>query len=133
LLLLGLAASLVLFLVATSRQGEEPDTSELPALATQVVAPGRPDPTVARIRVGEYLRLEPKEATGERYAVVVSERDVNDPVLEVKSARGERPLVLGARNGTVLVTVLQEPVCPNEGVCRQYRQNLGAVRVTVVP
>jgi len=35
--------------------------------------------------------------------------------------------------GTVLVTVLLEPDCPAEGICRAYRRNLGAVRVRVVP
>ncbi len=123
-----------MFLVAISRQGEAPDSTELPELRTQVVAPAKPNPSTARIRVGEYLRVVPTARNGsERFATVVSERDPNNPVLEVDSARGETPLVRGARSGTVVVTVLLEPVCPNEGICRQYRQNLGAVRVNVVP
>jgi hypothetical protein len=133
-LLAGLAVSLIIFLVALSRHGKAPDSSELPPLQTQVVAPGRPNPTTARLHVGEYLRIAPTAGpAGERFATVVSERVPSDPVLEVDSARGETPLVRGARTGTVVVTVLLEPMCPSEGVCRQYRQNLGAVRVTVVP
>lgn len=122
-----------MFLVAVSRHGERPNASELPPLQTQVVAPGRPDPTVARLRLGEYLRIQPPGREGDRYAAVLVDSDPNRPVLHLESAQGEAPLVRALAPGDEVVTVLIEPMCANAGACRQYRQNLGAVRVTVVP
>ena len=127
-----LAISLLVFLVAISRHGNAPPPQELPAPSGQVVVPRKPDPTAARIHVGEYLQVQVPAGPDDRFGTVISQSD-DRPVLEVTSGPATPPLLRGTSEGSVVVTVLLEPHCPEEGVCREYRQNLGAIRVTVLP
>jgi hypothetical protein len=133
LLLPALAISLVVFLVATSHRTTAPSPGELPTPSAPTVGLGRPEPTTARLKVGDLLQVQVAGRPGDRYGTVISQSD-DRPVLEVLGGdESTPPLLRGVSRGTVVVTVLLEPTCPPEGVCRQYRQNLGAVRVTVDP
>ena len=72
-------------------------------------------------------------APDDRFGTVISQSD-DHPVLEVDVRHRDAaadPRRVG--QGSVVVTVLLEPQCPPEGVCHEYRRNLGAVRVTVDP
>lgn len=130
-LLSGLALSLVLFLLALSPASDEPPPVESPTPAAVLVPVGKPDPTSVRLRAGEFLRVDLRPAVGDRYATVVSESNLQSPVLEQTSAPAAAPMLRALRGGAVVVTVLLEPKCPPEGICREYRRNLGAIRVTV--
>jgi hypothetical protein len=133
-LLLALALALGVFLVALTvrDRATSPPASELPTPSASEVAPGRPDPTTARLRVGEYLRVTVPGGPDAQYGTVIS----NPPgppqtILDVVSAPNAAPQVQAVAPGTVLVTVLLEPRCPPSASCHEYRSNLGAVRVTV--
>jgi hypothetical protein len=131
-LLPALAVSLVVFLFAISHRPSEPPAGELPPPASKAVALGRPQPTAARMHVGEYLQVRLAAREDDRFGTVISQSN-DRPVLEVTNGTTAPPLLRGVAAGSVVVTVLLEPKCPPEGVCRQYRRNLGAVRVTVDP
>lgn len=131
-LLPALAISLIVFLVAISHKGKSPPQQELPPPASQPVPLGLPEPTAARLRIGEYLQVQHAAAPDDRFGTVISQSDAH-PVLEVAGGTSTPPLIRAVAQGTVVVTVLLEPRCPAEGVCREYRRNLGAVRVTVLP
>jgi hypothetical protein len=91
-----------------------------------------PEPTSARLHIGEYLQVQHAAGADDRFGTVISQSDAH-PVLEVASGIGTPPLIRAVGEGSVVVTVLLEPRCPAEGVCHEYRRNLGAVRVTVLP
>jgi hypothetical protein len=131
-LLIGLAVATIVFLVALSHHGKSsPPPPELPPVPAQLVKLGRPSPTAAKVPVGQYLRIDLHPAPGERYGFVQSGADVHNPLLYSTSTPADAPMFRTLRTGTVLLTVLLEPHCPSEGICREYRRNLGAVRVTV--
>jgi hypothetical protein len=133
LLLPALAISLVVFLVAISHRTSAPAPGELPTPTAPTVGLGRPEPTTAHVRVGQLLQVLWLGHPGDQYGTVISQSD-DRPVLDVVGDdTSTPPLLRGVRRGVVVVTVLLEPKCPPEGICRQYRQNLGAVRVTVDP
>lgn len=132
-LLPAIAIALVVFLVAISHRSSAPSPGELPTPTAPTVGLGLPQPTSARLRVGQLLQVQWPGRPGDQYGTVISQSD-DRPVLEViGDDTSTPPLLRGDRSGTVVVTVLLEPKCPPEGVCRQYRQDLGAVRVTVDP
>jgi hypothetical protein len=128
----GLAIALIVFLVAISHKETSPPQQELPAPASQPVGLGLPEPTSARLHIGEYLQVQHTAAPDDRFGTVISQSD-DRPVLEVASGAGTPPLLRAVSQGSVVVTVLLEPRCPPEGICREYRRDLGAVRVTVLP
>jgi len=133
-LLSGLAISLTLFLFAISRRsGAPPPPVELPLPPAQAVALGRPDPSTARLHVGEFLQVDVHPGPDDRYATVISQPTNARPVLELTSSPTAAPLIRAVEKGAVVVTVLLEPRCPEEGACQEFRRNLGAIRVTVVP
>jgi hypothetical protein len=129
-LLPALGISLVLFLFASSHKRAAPPQQELPTPAAQSVGLGLPGPTKARLHVGEFLQVQLPTKDGDRFGTVISQSN-DRPVLEVTNNGEAPPLLRGVAQGSVVVTVLLEPRCPPEGVCREYRRNLGAVRVTV--
>jgi hypothetical protein len=131
-LLFGLAFSVVVFLLAISRHGKAPDQTDLPPLPTRPLPLGRPDPAAARAHVGEFLQVDLHPAPDDHYGTVISQSK-QQPVLEVTSSTIQAPMLRAVATGSAVVTVLLEPRCPPEGVCHDYRKNLGAVRVTVVP
>ena len=132
-LLAGLAASLAVFLVAVGRHGGSATPSELPAPPSRPVVLGRPDPSVVQVHVGEFLQVQLSPGPDDRYGTVLSQPDRTVTIVEVVSGTAAPPLLRAVAPGSTVVTVLLEPHCPDEGVCHDYRRDLGAVRVTVVP
>jgi hypothetical protein len=132
LLLPALAIALIVFLVAISHHSPAPPQPELPTPGSLNVGLGRPDPTTTRIRVGDLLQVRLAAKDGDRFGTVISQSN-DHPVLEVTNGPTSPPMLRGVSKGSVVVTVLLEPKCPPQGVCRQYRRNLGAVRVVVDP
>lgn len=131
-LLPALAISLVVFLVAISHRSPAPSPPELPTPSSSSVGLGLPDPTTSRLHVGEFVQVQLPVKDDDRFGTVISQSN-DRPVLEVVNGTDAPPLLHALAKGSVVVTVLLEPKCPPEGVCRQYRRDLGAVRVTVDP
>jgi hypothetical protein len=132
-LLIGLAFSLLVFLVAISRNPGGPPQTELPLPPAQHVALGRPVPTAARMHVGDFLAFNLSPGADDRYGTVIPSATGAKPILEVTSSPVSVPMLQAVATGSTVVTVLLEPHCPDEGPCNDYRRNLGEVRVTVDP
>jgi hypothetical protein len=132
-LLLGLAVATAAFLAAYSRHPDSPPPSELPQPPARIAPLGRLQPTSATFHVGEYFQVDLHPSPGQRYGVVESAPSGAPELLQQVSPSTAPPQFRAITPGTVLVTVLLEPDCPAEGICRSYRRNLGAVRVQVVP
>lgn len=132
LVVLALLVSLVIFLVASSRTGSTPETAELPAPPSAHLPLGRPDPTTAQVRVGDYLQIDVPARPDDRYATVITQSAAPD-VVNLISAPGSVPQLRAVTAGETLVTVLLEPRCPPDMRCTAFRQTLGAVRVVVRP
>lgn len=132
LVVLALAVSLVTFLVASSRRESTSEIPELPPPPSTHVPLGRPDPTTATARIGDYLQVDLPARPDEHFATVISQSAApGTDVLNVISAAGEVPQLRAVARGDALVTVLLEPRCPTDARCTQFRQTVGAVRVVV--
>jgi hypothetical protein len=132
LVVLALVASLVAFLVASSRHEPTPETVELPPPPFVHLPLGRPDPTVAQARVGDYLQIDVPSRPDDRYAVVITQSAApGTDVVNTISAPGDVPQLRAVARGDALVTVLLEPRCPTDARCTAFRQTVGAVRVVV--
>ena len=132
LVVAALAASLVVFLVASSRHDPAHETQELPPPPFTHVVLGRPDPTVAQARIGDYLEVDLPSRPDDRFATVVTQSAApGTDVVNVISAPGDVPQLRAVARGDALVTVLLEPRCPTDARCTAFRQTLGAVRVVV--
>jgi hypothetical protein len=132
LVVLALLASLVVFLVASSRHGSTPETAELPPPPYSHLALGRPDPTTAQAHIGDYLQVDVPSRPDDRYATVITQSAApGTDVVNLISAPGDVPQLRAVAAGDTLVTVLLEPRCPTDARCTAFRQSVGAVRVVV--
>ena len=98
LVVLALLASLVVFLVASSRHGSTPEPTELPAPPYSHLPLGRPDPTTAQARIGDYLQIDVPSRPDDRYATVITQSAApGTDVLDLISAPGDVPQLRAVR------------------------------------
>ena len=104
---------------------------DLPERPTTPVPLAHLKPSVATARLGDYLQVQVPGGPDDEYATVFSPPQRDSPILVQTSGIFGPPIFRADRTGTVLLTVLLEPKCPQEGICHAFRTDLGAVRITI--